>query len=105
LLPGLAKKFQTIEQRTVRMGMRGSYSNRGKVTCNKEDIDVLDIEIDVTAELSEGFFAVEGDGILPLELAEHYNYFNRRQMPNEFLEPINSNTELGTKAKLQASHY
>ena len=100
-----APKFQTIEQRTVRTGMRGPYSNRGAVTCNKEDIDVLDIEIDVAAELPEGFFAVEGDGILPLELAEHYNYFKRRQMLKEFLEPIKSNTELGTKAKLQASHY
>jgi hypothetical protein len=65
----------------------------------------LNIEIDIAAELPEGFFAVEGDGILPLELAEHYNYFKRRPMPKAFLEPINSNTELRTKAKLQASHY
>ena len=40
LLSGLWKKFEMIESRTVRIGKRGTYKNKGLSTRNKEDIDV-----------------------------------------------------------------
>jgi tetratricopeptide (TPR) repeat protein len=104
LLPGLWKKFETIENRTVRTGKRGTYTNKGLSTRNKEDI-VVDLVADDDADVPDGYFELENSGILPNEFAELYNFYKRRLMPKEWCQPFESSEELGSKAKREARHH
>mgnify|MGYP000258519213 CR=1 FL=1 len=82
LLPGLWKKFETIENRTVRTGPHGLYTNNGLSTRNKEDI-VVDLVADDDEDMPEGYFELENGGILRNEFAEIYNFYKRCLMPKE----------------------
>jgi hypothetical protein len=106
LLSGLWKKFETIENRTVRTGKRGPYRNRGVSTRNKEDIvvDLVDDDDD-DDDVPEGHFELENGGVLPNEFAEIYNFYKRRLMPKEWRYPFESNEELGSKAKREVVYF
>jgi hypothetical protein len=95
LFRDISARMEQIEEKTKRTGPRGPYKTKGKSSRAQEDVDALE----AGDELEKAFFELESGGLLRAEMSTFYNFYKRSHMPEEWYEPIQSFSQLGSKAK------
>jgi hypothetical protein len=102
LLPGLDEKLDKIESQKKRTGRRGPYNVSGR-TRNIEEIETIIDEEDMDDRNVEGYFWTLSNFLLPIELQDVYNIYERSKVPDEWHSAFESSELLADGAKFESS--
>jgi hypothetical protein len=103
LLPGLNERIDKIQSKKVRTGRRGPYNVSGRTRNSEEIVSILDEETSDDEEV-DGYFRTLSNFLLPNELQEIYNIYQRSKVPDEWQSAFDSSVLLGNKAKKDSAY-